>query len=309
MEASGTGTLTYQWRFNGVDIAGAVEPDLTIPSLGPENVGEYTVVMSNEAGSVISDPAHVSVEVPFRIVEEPRSQALATGSTAIFTVRVSGQGTFTYQWQLDDVELAGATEATLALANASAVNEGSYRVVVSRGPEQLTSQSALLSVSSLPVISVQPRGGVYFAGQDVRLLVEAAGSGTLRYQWQLGGQSLEEANEAELILSNVGVSAAGIYSVIVSNEAGSVGSELAILTVREIISQVNRLTGSVVSPTEFGFRVNVPGGNQVRVQVSTDMVNWSDLLTEPVTGIVDIVDPNSVTLELRFYRVIIEPLQ
>ena len=309
VEASGTGTLTYQWRFNGVDIAGAVEPDLTIPSLGPENVGEYTVVMSNEAGSVISDPAHVSVEVPFRIVEEPRSQALATGSTAIFTVRVSGQGTFTYQWQLDDVELAGATEATLALANASAVNEGSYRVVVSRGPEQLTSQSALLSVSSLPVISVQPRGGVYFAGQDVRLLVEAAGSGTLRYQWQLGGQSLEEANEAELILSNVGVSAAGIYSVIVSNEAGSVGSELAILTVREIISQVNRLTGSVVSPTEFGFRVNVPGGNQVRVQVSTDMVNWSDLLTEPVTGIVDIVDPNSVTLELRFYRVIIEPLQ
>ena len=309
VDASGTGTLAHQWRFNGVDILGATEPSFALFNVGPENVGAYTVVVSNEAGSVISAPAQVSVQVPFAIVEEPQNQALAAGSTALFNVRVSGSGPFTYQWRVNDADLPGATEPTMAVANVQIANEGSYTVVVGSDAEQLVSRVAILSVSSLPVISVQPQGGVFFAGQDVTFSVTAAGSGVLEYQWLLDGEPLAGATTADLALSNVGLQAAGTYSVIVSNNTGSAGSELAILTVRDIVSQVTKAAGTDAPPSEFSFRVSVPAGNQARVQVSTDMANWSDLTPAPVTGIVDITDPDSVSLALRFYRVIVEAAQ
>ena len=307
VDASGTGTLNHQWRFNGVDIVGETQPSFALFNVGPENVGAYTVVVSNEAGSVISTAAQISVEVPFAIVEEPISQALASGSTALFSVRASGSGPFTYQWRVNDADLPGAIDPTLALPNVQSANEGSYSVLVTDSTaQQLVSQGAILSVSSLPVISVQPLGGVVFAGQDVTLTVGAAGSGVLQYQWSLDGEPLVGAVEASLTLGNIGLQGAGSYSVTVSNTAGSVGSELAILTVREIVSQVAKETGINAAPTEFSFRVSVPAGNQARVQVSTDMATWSDLTLTPVTGIVDISDPDSVSLALRFYRVIVE---
>ena len=307
VDASGTGTLSYQWKFNGVDIVGETQPSFVLTNVGPENVGAYTVVVSNETGSVISSAAQIRVEVPFAIVEEPLSQALAAGSTALFSVRVSGSGPFTYQWRLNDADLPAAIEPTLALPNVQRANEGSYRVVVTdSAAQQLVSQGAVLSVSSLPAINVQPLGGVVFAGQDVILSVAAAGSGVLAYQWSLDGDPLVGAIEANLTLGNIGVQGAGIYSVTVSNNAGSVSSELAILTVREILSQVSKAAGVGAASSEFSFRVSVPEGNQARVQVSTDMVNWSDLTPVPVTGIVDVTDPDSVSLEARFYRVIVE---
>ena len=309
VEAIGTGTLSYQWRFNGVDIVGATEPSLVLSDVRAENAGDYTVVVSNEAGSVISTGARVSVEVPFAIVEQPQSQALAKGSTAVFTVRLSGSGPFSYQWRVNDADLPGATEATLVLVNVQAVDAASYTVAVTDGAEQLVSEGALLSVSSLPMISVQPQGGVFFAGQEVTFSVAAAGSGAMQYQWLLDGEPLVGATEAELILTNIGLQAAGNYSVIASNNAGSVGSELGILTVREIVSQVTKSTGVNAPPSEFSFRVSVPPGNQARVQVSTDLLNWNDLTPTPVTGIVDIFDPDSVSVDLRFYRVIVEAAQ
>jgi YVTN family beta-propeller protein len=52
--ASGPGTLTYQWKFNGVAIAGATNSTLTIPSVNATNQGVYTVVVSNETGGIES---------------------------------------------------------------------------------------------------------------------------------------------------------------------------------------------------------------------------------------------------------------
>jgi hypothetical protein len=50
------GNLYYQWQFNGTNIVGAA---YTIPSVTSTNVGVYTVVVSNLAGSVTSQSAIV----------------------------------------------------------------------------------------------------------------------------------------------------------------------------------------------------------------------------------------------------------
>jgi hypothetical protein len=61
-----TGGSTYQWYLNGVPISttlysSADAPTLTIPTLSSANSGQYTVVVTNSAGSVTSSPTQVNV--------------------------------------------------------------------------------------------------------------------------------------------------------------------------------------------------------------------------------------------------------
>ena len=65
--ASGTGPLSYQWFNNNSLIVGATGSTLalTVPNSQPPTVGgSYTVVVSNAGGSVISQPAVLTVVIP-----------------------------------------------------------------------------------------------------------------------------------------------------------------------------------------------------------------------------------------------------
>src|SRR5262245_23691807 len=53
-DASGA---TFQWRFNGADIAGATGDSLLLTNVGVANEGQYSVVVTNSLGSVTSAPA------------------------------------------------------------------------------------------------------------------------------------------------------------------------------------------------------------------------------------------------------------
>lgn len=61
VQASGTETLSFQWRFNNAIINGATNASLAILSVMPEHAGTYDVVVTNIAGSVKSAPARLSV--------------------------------------------------------------------------------------------------------------------------------------------------------------------------------------------------------------------------------------------------------
>ena len=56
IDATGSGTLNYQWQLNGVNVPGATDSTLTIPSGTVTNAGNYTVVVSNPYGTNTSDP-------------------------------------------------------------------------------------------------------------------------------------------------------------------------------------------------------------------------------------------------------------
>ncbi len=59
--ASGAGPLSYQWRFNGANIAGATDATLVVPSITAANQGLYTVLVSNGAGATLSAAASLTV--------------------------------------------------------------------------------------------------------------------------------------------------------------------------------------------------------------------------------------------------------
>ena len=58
--ASGTAPLAYQWRLNGANLALATSSTLTIPSAQTTNSGNYTLVVTNNYGSVTSAIAAVA---------------------------------------------------------------------------------------------------------------------------------------------------------------------------------------------------------------------------------------------------------
>jgi len=61
--ANGTSPFNYQWKKNGVDINGATSSTYVIPSVQIQNAGNYTVVVSNAAGSTTSDVGTLTVIV------------------------------------------------------------------------------------------------------------------------------------------------------------------------------------------------------------------------------------------------------
>ncbi len=59
--ARGAAPLSYQWRFNGSDILGATGTNITYVSAEPGHAGLYTVRVTNPRGSVLSQPASITV--------------------------------------------------------------------------------------------------------------------------------------------------------------------------------------------------------------------------------------------------------
>jgi alpha-tubulin suppressor-like RCC1 family protein len=57
VDAAGTPPLSYQWQFNGADIPGATGSSYTVVNVQATNVGNYSVVITNVAGSIVSSNA------------------------------------------------------------------------------------------------------------------------------------------------------------------------------------------------------------------------------------------------------------
>ena len=74
-EFSGSPTLVWQWRRNGVAIPGATSTSYTIPSATAVDAGAYSVVVTNGYGSAASQSAALIV----RSVEAPRITGITPG--------------------------------------------------------------------------------------------------------------------------------------------------------------------------------------------------------------------------------------
>jgi len=120
----------YQWQFNGTNLAGATNSMLTLTNVLPNQAGAYSVVVSNEYGTVLSSDA-VLVVTPLGIIAQPQSQSLFKGAAAFFRVTAAGLPPLNYQWRFNGTNLPNATNAFLELRNVQFEQSGLYSVVVS----------------------------------------------------------------------------------------------------------------------------------------------------------------------------------
>ena len=60
VQATGSLPMSYQWQFNGTNIAGATGTSFTLSSVTAANVGTYSALVSNSFGFAASQPASLS---------------------------------------------------------------------------------------------------------------------------------------------------------------------------------------------------------------------------------------------------------
>lgn len=242
--ATGTGALSYEWRFNGSPIPGANAPVLKLVAAAGAQAGRYSVVVSNAVGSVTSSEARLDVSPAAApaaaptVTTQPAPVNVGTGNTATFAVGVAGTGPFGFQWRKDGTPIDGATAAAYTISAATAADEGMYTVLVTNSAGSATSSGAKLTVSvpvvpvvTAPQITTQPATQVGLPGGSATFAVAASGTAPLAYQWVRNGTPIAGATGPVLNIGALNGSDAGEYTVAVSNAAGSVASNAGTLIV------------------------------------------------------------------------------
>ena len=85
--------------------------------------------------------------------------------------------------------------------------------------------------NSAPVFTTQPSGKTATAGQSVSFTSAASGTPAPTFQWQKGNVAINGATTSSFSIASIAAGDAGDYTVVATNSAGSVTSNIATLTV------------------------------------------------------------------------------
>jgi len=205
---------------------------------------------------------------PPLITSQPTNETLLEGMTATFSVGTASNAPLSYQWQFnngsgptnltDTGGIAGSATSSLTISNVAPANAGAYSVIVSNAAGALPSASASLTVltGQAPVIVAQPTNQTVLPGAGATLSVSAVGDPPLSYAWLLNGTTPTGpgvrygSGGSTLTITNATLSNAGNYSVIVTNNFGSVTSAVAALNVTSVT------TAGVTLQTLYSFTNN-----------------------------------------------------
>jgi sugar lactone lactonase YvrE len=105
VSAIGVGPLSYQWQINGTNLPSQTGSSLTLTNVQWSDAGNYTVIITNNYGSVTSSVATLTVGWPPAITSQPTDLMVSAGSNVWLSIQVSGDSPFTYQWQLNGTNL------------------------------------------------------------------------------------------------------------------------------------------------------------------------------------------------------------
>jgi hypothetical protein len=239
---STTGTVTYQWRENGVDLPGQTATTLAWTAAQTTDAGTYTVVATDSNGASLSTPATLSVltgTLPV-FTRTPVATTAVVGQSVTLSGAATGSPTPTYQWRKDGFAIAGATSSTLVFNSIQSTDAGTYSLVATNTIGSAVTAGVMLTVFTQPPVAPQIIG--YTAsnliatiptvtGTEVVIIITASGYPAPVYQWRKDGINISGATSAILRFPSVQITDSGKYTVLVSNSVGSVVSPEFNLTV------------------------------------------------------------------------------
>ncbi len=262
--ASGNPAPTYQWKRSGVDISGATRASYSIPrTTGLDDGAQFTCVVLNAAGSVVSTPALLTVYTPPVITIQPIATTVVAGQPATFSITAMGKPLPSYQWRRDGVAVAGATGSSFTLTTSAAGDDGaqiSCIVTNGVGVGTVVSNTVTLGVQYAPVVLVQPEAAAVTVGQRATFRIVARGNPAPTYLWRVGTAEIPTATTSTYTTANAVSGDSGqIFSCVVKNSIGSTASAGATLTVGSasggaapaIATQPAPRTVSLGQPAEF----------------------------------------------------------
>ena len=155
----------------------------------------------------------------------------------------------------------------------------------------------------VPFITSQPRGQVGYWGKSVTFTVTSAGTTPLSYQWLKNATPVQGASGSSLVLTNLQLTDAGNYSVVVTNAYGSTTSSNAYLTMNP---------AGVSLALYSGITIDGVVGLTYGVQYSTDLSNtnsWRGMANVTLGVPTELwFDTQPANQPQRYYRVVPGPI-
>lgn len=179
------------------------------------------------------------------VTNNPINWSAVAGDSVSFSVGASSSSPMSYQWLQNGTNLAGGNSALLSVNPAALGLDGyGYQCVVSNTYGAVTSSVAILSVSSEPTApaigSIQ--NITNYVGNDQVITAAVGGTDPKGgFRWFLNGillsdgptgigSTLSGAGTGSLSIGQAAVSDAGVYSLVVTNRAGSTSNVVANFT-------------------------------------------------------------------------------
>lgn len=267
--ATGQGPFTYQWRKDGISIAGATGATLTLAGVASTDIAIYDVVVTGARGSTTSAPASLGTEVGIKT--QPRTQFGVIREDATFTVEATGSEP-TYQWRKNQVPIPGATHASLTLRNIAYVDRtygGGIDVVVKNLFGSVGSRAV-----DLVAFEAYSDGATAQAGTEITFRIGRDGTQAPSNQWRRNGVNIPGATTETYRIASLQPSDTGVYTMVATLPDGSFTSNGVPLSVGPTpLSIASQPIGKTAAVGEgVTFRVVALGNPAPRYQWRKDGV-------------------------------------
>src|SRR5438094_1196364 len=195
VSAAGTAPLSYQWKKNGAAVNGASSSTYSTPATSnSDNGGQFTVVVSNSAGSVTSSAAILTVNASIPPLQVTSSQLPGgTVASAYSTTLSASGGTSPYSWSVSSGTLpTGLSLSSSGTLSGTPTVAGAFPFTVTVKDAATGSASASLSINvvGLPLLQItssQLPGGTVGSAYSATL---SASGGTSPYSWSVSSGTL-----------------------------------------------------------------------------------------------------------------------
>jgi putative Ig domain-containing protein/malectin (di-glucose binding ER protein)/ASPM-SPD-2-Hydin domain-containing protein/Ig-like domain-containing protein len=216
--------------------------------LGASSSKIVTITNSSNAPFTITQAA-VSGK-GFDMSVPPLPLTMAVGQTATFTARFAPPA-------LGDA--SGSLLITKSQLTTSQLTSGSGSATPSITTKVETIPMTGAGVPLTPSITTQPTSQTVTAGQTATFSVTSSGAAPLSYQWRKNGTSISGATSSSYTTPSETTSDGGAqFTVVVSNSAGSVTSNAAILTVSATPGASLQITTSLLPNAQAGIQFQAP---------------------------------------------------
>jgi len=237
VNATGNPPPNYQWwrMKSGVwePISGATSATYNILSVTVSDTMAYRARAKNIVDSIFSNSAYLYLIDSSLIIKDPRDTIVLAGDTAKFQVETQGTS-LTYQWDTRPLAgqwqtMSGQTSKTLKFVAQKADSGTWYRAVVKSGSINDTSETAILTIGSVPVITSNfDPNAVFKTGKTLNLTGAATGTPLPTYKWCFINKNTLDTNKAtgaNLIITSLAKEDSGTYYFMARNRFATKNSD------------------------------------------------------------------------------------